>query len=267
MPGSSRPSTTWTSTTTPRYWSNHESKTRPRKGPSGRPWAVGLSGRSPPGSPRSPRHLGRCPDRPRGVDPDDVLDLLLGALGARPRQVDLVEDRDDLEAGVRGEVSVREGLGLDALARVHHEERPLARGERARDLVGEVHVAGRVDQVEDVVVPVLRLVLEAHGVLLIVMPRSRSRSIESRNCSVISRWLSAPVRSSRRSESVVLPWSMWAMIEKLRILLLLHGGHGRSPAGAANCHSSRSGGRSRRCRVAGPRRRARGRARRGARRG
>src|SRR5574341_1177993 len=49
------------------------------------------------------------------------------------------------------------------------------------------------------------------------MPRSRSRSIESRNCSVISRLLSAPVRSSRRSESVVLPWSMWAMIEKLRI--------------------------------------------------
>ena len=32
-----------------------------------------------------------------------------------------------------------------------------------------------------------------------VMPRSRSRSIESSTCAIISRWLSAPVTSSRRS--------------------------------------------------------------------
>jgi hypothetical protein len=29
----------------------------------------------------------------------------------------------------------------------------------------------------------------------------------------------APARMSRRSESVLLPWSMWAMIEKLRICM------------------------------------------------
>ncbi len=41
IPGSSLPSTTWTRTTTPRYWSNQESKTRPRKGPSGSPLGGG----------------------------------------------------------------------------------------------------------------------------------------------------------------------------------------------------------------------------------
>src|SRR6185503_17783116 len=41
--------------------------------------------------------------------------------------------------------------------------------------------------------------------------------MESRNWSVISRWVRAPVRSMSRSDSVVLPWSMWAMIEKLRM--------------------------------------------------
>src|SRR5258708_39921246 len=50
-----------------------------------------------------------------------------------------------------------------------------------------------------------------------VMTRSRSRSMESRNCSVISREVKAPVRSIRRSERVVLPWSMWAMMEKFRM--------------------------------------------------
>src|SRR5882672_11389976 len=49
------------------------------------------------------------------------------------------------------------------------------------------------------------------------MPRSRSRSMLSMNCARRSRSVSAPVASSRRSASVDLPWSMWAMIEKLRI--------------------------------------------------
>src|SRR5215471_10317040 len=52
---------------------------------------------------------------------------------------------------------------------------------------------------------------------LMVMPRSRSRSIESRYCSRMSRASTAPVSSRMRSDSVDLPWSTWAMIEKLRM--------------------------------------------------
>src|SRR3954467_9540414 len=50
-----------------------------------------------------------------------------------------------------------------------------------------------------------------------VIPRSRSRSILSRNCSLRSRSESAPVASRIRSASVDFPWSMCAMIEKLRM--------------------------------------------------
>jgi hypothetical protein len=53
---------------------------------------------------------------------------------------------------------------------------------------------------------------------LIVMPRSRSRSIESSTCERISRSLIALVSWRMRSASVDLPWSMWAMMQKLRIL-------------------------------------------------
>ena len=48
------------------------------------------------------------------------------------------------------------------------------------------------------------------------MPRSRSRSIESRYWARMSRGSTAPQISSMRSASVDLPWSMWAMIERLR---------------------------------------------------
>jgi len=50
-----------------------------------------------------------------------------------------------------------------------------------------------------------------------VMPRSRSMSIESSIWSWNSRSLTAPQAIISRSASVLLPWSIWAMIEKLRI--------------------------------------------------
>src|SRR5439155_14735183 len=54
-----------------------------------------------------------------------------------------------------------------------------------------------------------------------VIPRSRSKSMSSRICSLNSRSVMAPARMSRRSDKVLLPWSMWAMMEKLRICMNL----------------------------------------------
>src|SRR5579864_4182141 len=51
------------------------------------------------------------------------------------------------------------------------------------------------------------------------MPRSRSRSMLSRTWASISRASRAPVASRNRSASVDLPWSIWAMTEKLRMWL------------------------------------------------
>ncbi len=84
------------------------------------------------------------------VEADDVLDLLDGLLGFGARQVDLVEDGDEFEVVGDGEVGVRQRLRLDALRGIDDEERALARRERARDLVREIDVARRVDEVEDV---------------------------------------------------------------------------------------------------------------------
>ena len=71
----------------------------------------------------------------------------------RARQIDLVDDRDDLEVVLDRQVGVGERLRLDALRRVDEQQRAFARGQRPRDFVGEVDVPGRVDQVEDVGLP------------------------------------------------------------------------------------------------------------------
>src|SRR5256885_13906557 len=51
---------------------------------------------------------------------------------------------------------------------------------------------------------------------LMVIPRSRLSSMFARYWSCASRSLTVPVFPSNRSDSVDLPWSMCAMIEKLR---------------------------------------------------
>ena len=110
--------------------------------------------------------LGGDRDGVGGIEADHVLDLLLDAVTVRRRQVDLVEDGQDLEIVVERLVDVGERLRLDALARVDDQHGALAGGEAARHLVGEVDVARRVHQVELIELAVLGLVVEAHGLRL-----------------------------------------------------------------------------------------------------
>ena len=95
------------------------------------------------------------------VDADDVLDLLLDLLRLCGGKVDLVQDRNDLMTRVERVVDVGERLRFDALAGVDHQQGTFAGRQRPRDFVGEVDMAGRVHQVEDVILAVLGVVGEA----------------------------------------------------------------------------------------------------------
>ena len=105
-----------------------------------------------------------------GRDAQHVLGVVADQLGERGGmalrvgrgQVDLVQHRHQVEVALDRQVGVGERLRLDALAGVDHQQRALARGQAARDLIAEVHVAGRVDQVELVGHPVARRVGHAH---------------------------------------------------------------------------------------------------------
>ena len=100
------------------------------------------------------------------VEPDDLFELAARFVGLGARQIDLVDDRDDLEVVLDREVGVGQRLRLDALRRVDEQQRAFAGGERARDLVAEVDVARRVDQVEHVLLPVVGRVVQPDRVRL-----------------------------------------------------------------------------------------------------
>ena len=92
--------------------------------------------------------------------PDNVLDLVLDLLRPRRRQVDLVHNGQNLQPGVHGEIGVGQRLRLDALRRVDDQQRALARRQRPRNLIVEVDVTRRVDQVEGVSLAVVGLIAQ-----------------------------------------------------------------------------------------------------------
>ena len=99
-------------------------------------------------------------------DGEDVLDLAAGFFRPGAREVDLIDDRDDLEALVHREGGVGDGLGFHALGGVDQEHRAFAGGEGARDFVGEVDVSRGVDEVEDILLTVRRGEVHRHRVAL-----------------------------------------------------------------------------------------------------
>ncbi len=98
-----------------------------------------------------------------GGDADDLLDLVLHPLGLGGGQVDLVDHGQDLQVVIQGQIGVGQGLGLHALAGVHHQHGPLAGGQGTADLVVEVHVSRGVDQIQGVVLPVGSGIIQPHG--------------------------------------------------------------------------------------------------------
>src|SRR5262249_14735217 len=98
--------------------------------------------------------LGGDLDRVGRVDANHIFDLLLDLGWLGRGQVDLVQNRHDLVIVLDRLINVGERLRFYTLARVDHQQRALTGSERARDLVGEVDMARRIHQIENIVLAV-----------------------------------------------------------------------------------------------------------------
>ena len=110
--------------------------------------------------------LGRGRDDLVVQQADEVLDFFGDLLRISAREVDLVDDGDDRQVVLQRQVDVRHRLRFDPLRRIDDEERALAGRQAAADLVGEVDVAGGVDQVQFVGFAITRRIAHAHGARL-----------------------------------------------------------------------------------------------------
>ena len=108
--------------------------------------------------------LGADEDGIGRVESDGAFDHLFGAGNVGALQVDLVDDGNDFQPVIDREIGVRQRLRFDALRGIDDQQRAFAGGQRARNLVGKIDVAGGVDQVELVSFAVLGRVHHAHRV-------------------------------------------------------------------------------------------------------
>ena len=95
-----------------------------------------------------------------------TFDHFLGASNVGTRQVNLVDDRNDLEPIVDRQIRIRQGLSFDSLRSVHNQERAFTGSQGARNFVRKIHVPGRINQIELIGLAVLRRVHHAHRVSL-----------------------------------------------------------------------------------------------------
>ena len=108
--------------------------------------------------------FGRGLDGVFRFDPDDIFDLFGDPCAIGGGQVDFVQDRDDFVVGVKGVIDVGQCLRFDPLGGVDDQQRAFNRAHGAGDLVGEIDVAGGVDQVQDVIFAIVGFIIDANGV-------------------------------------------------------------------------------------------------------
>ena len=72
-------------------------------------------------------------------------DLFFYEIRLRGGQIDFIDHRQNRQVVARGEKSIRDRLRFHALRRVNNKECAFASGERTRNFVGKIHVAGRIN--------------------------------------------------------------------------------------------------------------------------
>ncbi len=101
--------------------------------------------------------LGAAPDHFIGVDRQRVFDFFFDLVDAGVREIDLVDHGDDRQVVLHCSVRVGDRLGFHALERIDQQQSAFAADERARYFVMEIDVAGRIDEIELVLLPIVRV--------------------------------------------------------------------------------------------------------------
>ena len=98
-----------------------------------------------------------------GGNAGEVFDFFGDVVGEGCRQINFIDDGNQLQVSFHRQVQIRQRLRLDTLSGIDDQNSPLARLKSAADLVAEIYVAGGVDQVHDVLFAIVGVVDHAHG--------------------------------------------------------------------------------------------------------
>ena len=152
-----------------------------------------------------------------GIQIDEqIVDFVQHFLGARVGTIDFVDDHDRRQLGFQRLAQHVAGLRQRAFAGIHQQHHAVDHLQRALHFAAEIAVARRVHDVDLGVVVENRRVLGQDGdAALALQFIGIHHPLDE-----VSLARKMPLWFSMASTSVVLPWSTWAMMAILRMLVL-----------------------------------------------
>src|SRR4030042_3346215 len=84
----------------------------------------------------------------------------------RCEKVDLIDDRDDFQIVFHGQIKIGNRLSLHALGSINKKEHAFARCQGTGNLIREVDMAWRVDQIENILLSVSGMIGKRNGLTL-----------------------------------------------------------------------------------------------------
>ena len=98
--------------------------------------------------------LGTDRHRVFGIDANHGFDFFLHLVNIGGGQINLIEHRHHFQTLLHRRVAVGHRLRFHALCGIHHQQCAFAGGQRAADFVAEVHMAGGVDEIQKIGLPI-----------------------------------------------------------------------------------------------------------------
>ena len=94
---------------------------------------------------------------------DYVLHFLCDPIRLRTGQIDFVQDGNDFQVVLHGQIGVGQRLGFHTLAGVHHQHGAFTGGQAAADFVTKVHMARGIDQIQLISFAVFCVIIQGNG--------------------------------------------------------------------------------------------------------
>ena len=105
--------------------------------------------------------LGGYSRRIRCLYTDHILNLFNYLIRSRTGQINLVDDRHDIQVMIQRQIDIGQSLSLHALSRIHYQNGSVTGRKTPGHLIIKIHMSGRVNQIENVLFSVLRFVYNA----------------------------------------------------------------------------------------------------------
>ena len=94
---------------------------------------------------------------------NQVHDLVFHFFDHGAIHIDLIDHRNDLQIVLNRQVKITDGLGLDTLGGINQQKTTFAGGQCPAYFITEIHVAGCIDQVQDILLPVGVFIINLDG--------------------------------------------------------------------------------------------------------